>query len=140
MRVLLKRFRDKIKVNHMTGCWEWTGALGSENGYGRFWVGGASGTAVYAHRYAYERLVGQIPAGFVIDHLCRNRVCVNPNHLRACTQKENTLARYTRPPTEVCAGHVLPAVDQATIFDVDVESDPTPAHGTERPQLRQAAS
>lgn len=108
-----------MEVHPDSGCWEWTGALGSENGYGRFWVGGVDGTATYAHRFAYERMVGPIPAGFVIDHLCRNRVCVNPSHLRACTQKENTLARYTQPPVEVCSAGVVPSVDQTTIFDAD---------------------
>lgn len=128
---LPRRFLDKVRAV-ASGCWEWTGAVGTENGYGRFWVGGSHGTAVYAHRFAYETVIAPIPAGFVIDHLCRNRLCVNPYHLRACTQQENTQARYTPPPVAVCPMAAVPAVDQLTIFD----ADPTPAHGIVRPDLR----
>jgi hypothetical protein len=45
--------------------------------------------SVSPHRFAYELLVGPIPAGLVLDHLCRNRLCVNPNHLEPVTNSEN---------------------------------------------------
>jgi hypothetical protein len=71
------------------GCWNWTGAL-SRNGYGRF--GPQAGLTVGAHRFAYELLVGPIPEGLDLDHLCRNRRCVNPAHLEPVGRSEN-LAR-----------------------------------------------
>jgi HNH endonuclease len=70
---------------HLGPCWIWTGA-GSKEGYGRIWLnGGNYGT----HRLSYELLVGPIPDGLVIDHLCRNPPCVNPAHLEPVTDREN---------------------------------------------------
>lgn len=70
------------------GCWNWTAAIDPVSGYGRISVEGSTG---YAHRVAFEILVGPIPDGLTIDHLCRNRRCVNPVHLEPVTQRENTL-------------------------------------------------
>lgn len=67
-------------------CWIWTGSKHSA-GYGSTSV---NAKRVYAHRYAYEVLVGPIPEGLVIDHLCRNRLCVRPDHLEPVTLAENT--------------------------------------------------
>lgn len=69
------------------GCWQWTGYL-MPNGYARISV---NGERQYAHRVAYEAVRGPIPDGLVIDHLCRNRGCVNPDHLEAVTQRTNVL-------------------------------------------------
>lgn len=69
------------------GCWQWTGYL-MPNGYARISV---NGERQYAHRVAYEAVLGPIPDGLVIDHLCRNRGCVNPDHLEAVTQRTNVL-------------------------------------------------
>ncbi|MFJ8213256.1 HNH endonuclease signature motif containing protein [Streptomyces sp. NPDC096033] len=68
-------------------CWNWTGRR-THNGYGDFREGGVR---TRAHRYAYEMLVGPIPEGLVLDHLCRNRLCVNPDHLEPVTIGENVL-------------------------------------------------
>lgn len=64
-------------------CWTWIACL-QRNGYGK--VGYRLGDGKYrtwlAHRLSYELLVGPIPPGLVIDHLCRNRACINPDHMR----------------------------------------------------------
>lgn len=65
-------------------CWNWAGSK-LKTGYGALGVEGTK----RVHRYAYELLVGPIPRGMHIDHTCFNRLCVNPDHLRAVTQKQN---------------------------------------------------
>ena len=73
------------KVNKTDSCWLWT-ASKSSDGYGGFRL---AGKMVRAHRFAYELLVGPIPDGLELDHLCRVRECVNPKHLEAVTLQEN---------------------------------------------------
>ncbi len=70
-------------------CWVWTAA--TTNGYGYLQIGGRQGRRVQAYKLAYEWLVGPVPAGLQLDHLCRNRRCVNPSHLEPVTQLENLL-------------------------------------------------
>ena len=68
------------KVNKSSGsCWLWVGGI-SRYGYGEFWHNGGN---YRAHRFSYELLVGPIPEGLQIDHLCRVRNCVNPARLEA---------------------------------------------------------
>lgn len=67
------------------GCWDWVGGH-TTAGYGTTWNGRGM---VYAHRLLYERHKGPVPEGLHIDHLCRNRGCVNPDHLEAVPCKEN---------------------------------------------------
>lgn len=66
-------------------CWQWK-LRPSSNGYGSFSV---NNHPVLVHRWAYKFLVGPIPEGLTIDHLCRNRMCVRPSHLEPVTQAEN---------------------------------------------------
>ncbi len=69
------------------GCWEWVGA-NTGTGYGQIWV---DGKKVRAHRWMYEQNSGPVPECLVLDHLCRKRDCVNPDHLRIVTHRENIL-------------------------------------------------
>lgn len=73
-------------------CWVGCGT-NNGNGYRRIWFRDLAGkkTGAQAHRLFYEMVNGKIPEGLVIDHLCRNPGCVNPEHLEAVTEKENTL-------------------------------------------------
>ncbi len=73
------------KVDTAGDCWNWT-ASKTPAGYGRFKI---DGKMKRAHRVAYEMLVGEIPEGLVIDHLCRNTSCVRPDHLEPVTNAEN---------------------------------------------------
>ena len=74
-----------------TGCWLWLGAI-MPNGYGRQSRGrGRVGKVGYAHRVSYEAFVGPIPVGLEIDHKCRQRACVNPQHLEPVTSRVNQL-------------------------------------------------
>lgn len=87
MDTLLLRFTSKYVIDPDTGCWLWTAGKGSR-GYGQFFF---DGSVVMAHRFAYAVLRGPIPDGLQIDHLCRVRHCVNPDHMEPVTPKENTL-------------------------------------------------
>lgn len=84
MKSALERFWDKVDKSS-DGCWRWVASL-NESGYGQFFVGAKRWRA---HRFAYTMEVGEIPAGFELDHLCRNRACVNPSHLEPVSRREN---------------------------------------------------
>jgi hypothetical protein len=110
---LEERFWAKVDKRGPDDCWSWRGWHNNDSGYGRLDVQ-VSGVRrkLYAHRIVYELERGSIPDGFQIDHLCRNRGCVNPAHLEAVTQRTNILrgtgfsARNARK-THCPQGHAL---------------------------------
>ncbi|MGN6757145.1 MAG: HNH endonuclease [Thermomicrobiales bacterium] len=81
------RFWGKVDRRGPNDCWEWQ-ACRNQSGYGIFSVSSSQRTA-RAHRVAYEIEYGPIPAGLVLDHLCRNRACCNPSHMEVVTRGEN---------------------------------------------------
>lgn len=81
MSALPFRIEDR---GYRTPCWIWRGF--KVKGYGRVAV---HGRKVVAHRAVYEEVVGPIPDGYVVDHLCEQPACVNPEHLEPVTRLEN---------------------------------------------------
>lgn len=84
---VIDRFRAKFQVTP-EGCWQWT-AYKNADGYGMF--SAHHGRPERAHRVAYRLFVGPIPPGLELDHLCRNRACVNPAHLEPVEKRENIM-------------------------------------------------
>ena len=106
----LVRLMSRV-VKQPDGCWLWTGTL-SWVGYGIFSLPGENGKRRFTspHRVAYELLVGPIPEGLQIDHLCFNKACVNPAHLEPVTAKENN-RRYVAAKKVYCKrGHLRTGV------------------------------
>lgn len=99
-QLLPPRFWSKVDITD--GCWLWCGAIFPATGYGAYRVDGQTRTA---HSVAYEALVGPVPAGLEIDHLCRTRPCVRPKHLEPVTHREN-MRRYSAAKTHCVNGHL----------------------------------
>lgn len=103
----LARLLDKVRVDPESGCWNWTAAVSAT--YGQFWL---EGRQWLAHRASYVLHGGEIPDGLQLDHLCRNRICVNPEHLEARVNQERAgmpVARFQRSKTHCKRGHAYDA-------------------------------
>ena len=95
-----KRFLSHVKIID-SGCWEWQGRI-SNKGYAHFFWDKSTKNA---HRFSYKQYVGPLTKGLQIDHLCRNKTCVNPSHLEQVTQQVNIsrIPRHTK--THCKKGH-----------------------------------
>jgi len=98
---LPSRFWNKVEVT-ADGCWLWRAAH-NERGYGNLSFGGKPGVSAY--RLAYNTLVGSVPDGLELDHICRAPACVNPHHLEIVTHRENILRGNTTPAKHAAATH-----------------------------------
>lgn len=91
----MERFEQWYVPEPNSGCWLWLGGL--SEGYGRF-RGTINGKLCRpAHRFAFLATGGEIPEGFVLDHTCRTKSCVNPAHLRAVTKQLNAIENSNGP-------------------------------------------
>jgi len=104
--------------NGRNGCWVWTGSGQGGNGYGGFRV--SQEKVAYAHRFSYEMARGSVPLGLELDHLCRVRRCVNPDHLEPVTRLENIrrsplVGLIQRTRTQCPKGHLYS--DENTYFN-----------------------
>lgn len=100
----LARYYKKIQPEPMSGCWLWSGAW-SERGYG---VVRKNKRLMFAHRLSYEMTNGKVPKGLELDHKCRVKCCVRPDHLEAVTHRINVLrGDRTKKHTHCKRGHAL---------------------------------
>lgn len=103
---LQERIKRRIVVNEKTGCWDFIGKL--NGGYGKIWDT-ARGYYRGAHLALYEELVGPVPKGKELDHTCRNKACVNPEHLEPVSHLENvrrgSAGHVNRSVTHCPSGH-----------------------------------
>jgi hypothetical protein len=82
---IYQRLWSKVDRSNLNGCWPWKRSL--SHGYGQFAL--RHNVNVKAYKFAYVTLVGPVPKGLELDHLCRNRLCVNPFHLEPVTRLVN---------------------------------------------------
>lgn len=93
MKSLSQRFEEKYQAIPWSGCWIWTAGV-DEYGYGVIKAENKGNKKYRAHRVSYELYRSKIPEGLVLDHICRTPSCVNPDHLKIVTLKENSLCGF----------------------------------------------
>lgn len=101
---LLTRFYQRVELNDVTGCVEWTRGCGGSRPYGAFRL---KGRAYRAHKLAYETVFGTVAEGLELDHTCKNRLCVNVAHLEPVTHAENMRRSKEAIKTHCIRGHLL---------------------------------
>jgi hypothetical protein len=113
-RLVRQTDRSGPQFKNLGPCWIWTGAIRKSTGYGAFtiYIGPNKTRSTTPHAIAYELSIGKVPEGLQLDHLCRNRICCNPDHLEPVTPKENILrgkglASLNAKKTHCKEGHLL---------------------------------
>lgn len=94
------RLRSNMQIDEKNGCWNWQRAI-NKGGYGTICY---MANRWFVHRLCYEMFRGPIPEGYEVDHLCRNRRCLNPDHLEPVTKLEN-IRRGAAAVTHCAKGH-----------------------------------
>ena len=97
-----ERFMSHVIPEPNSGCWLWEAQV-SKEGYGRFHT--AEGKQGWSHRISYELFKGAIPEGLHLDHICRNRICCNPEHLEPVTPTENCFRGESHIPKNKIKTH-----------------------------------
>lgn len=101
---VLERFEQKYIPEPMSGCWIWLGAL-TDLGYGNLRYGPRKMWSAPAHVISYELFIGPVPDGKELDHRCRMRCCVNPNHVEPVTHRMNMERGINATKTHCKHGH-----------------------------------
>ncbi len=92
-QAIMKRIKKRVVKDPFTGCWNWTGPTsgnGRGGGYGRMSL---NDRTVATHLVVYTHYYGYIPGNREVDHICKNRLCCNPDHLRLVTRSKNEKAK-----------------------------------------------
>jgi len=110
----LARFWKKVKVNKLTGCWNWRGD--DERYYPKFM--NDSGKLQYAHRWSYENFKGVIPVGLNVLHKCDNKRCCNPDHLFLGTQLDNMRDKMAKGRGCIGEKHGRAKLTEQDILDI----------------------
>lgn len=105
---MLTRLWNKVDFpQDLDECWPWTASTRGDSQHGLYGNIKFKGKVVGSHRLVYECLVGPIPAGLTIDHLCKNTLCMNPDHMEVVTNAENARRgrKHNRGKTHCFQGH-----------------------------------